>query len=68
MNEVIGLAAIALFIGLAVALIVAFPVMLLWNALMPDLFGLQLIGFWQALGLTVLCSILFKSSNSSSSK
>ncbi len=34
-------------------------VMLLWNWLMPALFGLKAIGYWQALGLVVLCRILF---------
>jgi len=34
-------------------------VMLLWNALMPDIFNLRQIDFWQALGLLVLAKILF---------
>ncbi len=34
-------------------------VMLLWNWLAPALFGLQLITFWQAIGLLALCRILF---------
>ena len=34
-------------------------VMLLWNALMPDLFGLGSIDALQALGLLVLARILF---------
>lgn len=34
-------------------------VMLLWNWLMPDLFGLATISFWQAAGLLLLCKILF---------
>ncbi|GHV20004.1 hypothetical protein FACS1894174_01010 [Bacteroidia bacterium] len=34
-------------------------VMLLWNWLMPVLFGLAVINFWQALGLFVLAKILF---------
>ena len=34
-------------------------VMLLWNWLMPALFGLAVINFWQALGILVLCRILF---------
>lgn len=34
-------------------------VMLLWNSLLPALFGLQTITFWQALGILVLCRILF---------
>lgn len=34
-------------------------VMLLWNWLMPALFGLSPLTFWQALGLLALCRILF---------
>lgn len=34
-------------------------VMLLWNWLMPAIFGLISINFWQALGLLVLARILF---------
>jgi hypothetical protein len=34
-------------------------VLLLWNWLLPPLFGWPQIGFWQALGLLVLCRILF---------
>jgi hypothetical protein len=34
-------------------------VMHLWNWLLPGLFGWHVITFWQALGLLVLCRILF---------
>jgi len=34
-------------------------VMLLWNWLMPVLFGIHAITFWQALGLLVLSRLLF---------
>lgn len=34
-------------------------VMLLWNWLMPAIFGLGLINFWQSLGLLVLSRLLF---------
>lgn len=34
-------------------------VMLLWNAILPSLLGVKLIGYWQAMGLLVLCKILF---------
>jgi len=37
----------------------AFLVKWLWNWLMPPLFGLHVLGYWQALGLLVLCKILF---------
>jgi hypothetical protein len=33
--------------------------MLLWNALVPGLFGLRPVGYWQALGLLVLVRLLF---------
>jgi hypothetical protein len=34
-------------------------VMLLWNWLLPTLFGWRQITFWQAFGLLALCRILF---------
>jgi hypothetical protein len=34
-------------------------VQLLWNWLLPTLFGWRQITFWQALGLLALCRILF---------
>jgi hypothetical protein len=34
-------------------------VKLLWNWLAPELFGWRPVTFWQALGLLVLCRILF---------
>lgn len=55
---------VAFIIG---SIFVALPVMLLWNWLIPVIFGLPSISFWQALGLSLLSSLLFKSSSSSSS-
>jgi hypothetical protein len=34
-------------------------VMHLWNWLLPSLFGWRQLTFWQALGLLVLCRVLF---------
>ncbi len=34
-------------------------VLLLWNWLLPTLFGWRQITFWQALGILLLCRILF---------
>jgi hypothetical protein len=34
-------------------------VLQLWNWLLPTLFGLRQISFWQALGVLALCRILF---------
>lgn len=47
-----------LFVLLAGA-VLSFVVMDLWNWLMPGLFSLHRISFWQALGLLVLSKILF---------
>lgn len=46
--------------ALLVCLIFALPFMWLWNWLMPMIFGLMKINFWQALGLKVLCAFIFK--------
>ena len=46
--------ALVVFVGIAGEV-----VMHLWNWLVPMLFGLRQVTFWQALGLLVLCRILF---------
>src|SRR5580704_17419236 len=46
-----------LFVVVLVGL--GFVVMGLWNWLMPALFGLKVIGYWQAVGLIILSTILF---------
>jgi len=43
----------------AVAALLSFAVMLLWNALLPGIAGLPAIGYWKAAGLLVLARILF---------
>lgn len=61
------------FIGIVIMttiliFIVTFPFMWIWNAIMPDIFGVHTITFWQALGLIFLFNTLtFISSRSSSS-
>lgn len=34
-------------------------VMLLWNAILPDVLHVSRITYWQALGILILCKILF---------
>lgn len=59
------LAAIGMVI--VVAVLMAWPTQWLWNnALIGAVDGLNPIGFWQALGINVLCGILFRNSTSSS--
>jgi hypothetical protein len=61
------LTAIVTVIGifLLVAILMGLPLMLLWNWLMPQLFNLPEIGFWQAVGLNFMCSIMFKGTSPS---
>lgn len=47
------------------AAVMSLPVMLLWNWLMPLIFGLTEITWFQAWGLLFLCGSLFKSNISS---
>ena len=42
--------------------------MWLWNAIMPDIFGLITITYWQAVGLLILFKILFGGFGSGGSK
>ena len=50
----------AAIVGMAVFIAIGGEiVMLLWNWLVPGLFGWAHITFWQAIGLLALCRILF---------
>ena len=56
------LATIILGVGVLVfvAAVMSLPVMLLWDWLMPTIFGLPEITWFQAWGLLFLCGLLFK--------
>lgn len=45
--------------ALAFMAALTFATMMLWNALLPQIFGTRTISFWQAAGLFVLSRILF---------
>ncbi|TFG85262.1 MAG: hypothetical protein E4H20_00740 [Spirochaetales bacterium] len=47
-------------LGIGLLALFGWIVMLLWNWLMPDIFGLKRLDYWQAWGLLALCTILFK--------
>lgn len=63
MEKIIAAILIFILTIVIVGLFAALPTMWLWNWLMPEIFNLIEITFWQALGLVILSSILFKSSN-----
>jgi len=50
---------IFLLIPIVLFFAIGFIVMVLWNYLIPTLFGLQTITYWQALSLFLLSRILF---------
>ncbi len=57
-NRILKVLKVALIVVVA-CLVFGFLVRGLWNWLMPGIFGLHLITFWQGLGLFVLAKILF---------
>lgn len=71
--EAIGKVTLFILVVGALALLLAFPTMWLVNyvftpSIITTLFGASYLEFWKALGLNLLCGILFKSSISNSSK
>ncbi|HPA26005.1 MAG TPA: hypothetical protein PLK76_04590 [bacterium] len=63
----IGIGILAIAIIAVVSLVAAIPTYFLWNWLMPTIFGIKVVTFWQAWGINFLAGILFKSSSSSKS-
>ena len=50
--------AIAILAVIVIGILFVFPTMWLWNWIMPLIFGLPKITFWQALGVQMLCRCL----------
>ena len=50
---------VAVVAGIAFALLACYVLMLLWNWLMPYLFGVPLVTFWQAAGILLLAKLIF---------
>jgi hypothetical protein len=45
--------------GAAMGIVFGFAIMLLWNWLMPQIFGLGEITYWQAVGIFILARLIF---------
>ncbi|WP_431126569.1 hypothetical protein [Flagellimonas flava] len=58
----------AFIIFCILVLLAGYVFMHLWNWLMPDIFGLTTIGYWQSLGLILLAKFIFGFGNHSSKK
>lgn len=65
---VVATLALGFVVGLLFGLLFGWVVMLLWNWLMPTIFGLTTITYWQGVGLLWLSAMLFKGSITAQSK
>jgi hypothetical protein len=57
--RIVGLVILGVLAAVIFALAFGWFVMLLWNWLMPVIFGLGAISYWQAFGLVVLAKLIF---------
>ena len=57
--KALGYVVIGVFVVIGIAMIYTVPVYFLWNWLMPIIFELPRITFWQSLGLSLLAGFLF---------
>ena len=62
--KVAGLIVLGLFIIFIGSIVGGVFTYFLWNWLMPIIFGLPIITFWQAIGLNILSAILIKGTTS----
>jgi hypothetical protein len=59
-EETVTRVLLALGVIALLGILLGLPLQLLWNWLMPTIFNLPAITFWQAMGLNIMASILFK--------
>ena len=59
-EETLARVLLALGVIALLGILLGLPLQLLWNWLMPTIFNLPTITFWQAMGLNIMASILFK--------
>lgn len=57
--HIVGFAFLGIIMAALFALVFGFVVEWLWNWLMPGIFGLRQITYWQAFGLLLLAKIFF---------
>lgn len=57
--EIAGWIVLGILAITGIAILFGFVVMWLWNWLMPEIFGLTTITYWQAVGLFILAKFIF---------
>jgi hypothetical protein len=58
-GERAGVIVLGIIAGVGLLFLFGFIVMSLWNWLMPKIFGLPVLGYWEAWGVLILSCILF---------
>ena len=66
--KVVGLVMLGIIGAAVLAIIFGLVIQWLWNQLMPDIFGLPQVSYWQAVGLVILGHILFGGGHSHHSR
>ena len=56
---IVGWVILGTIAAVGFAFLFGYVIMLLWNWLMPEIFGLTEIGYWQAVGVIILAKLLF---------
>ena len=59
MNKIFRFRFLGIMMFCAMIAVFSVAAMFLWNALMPQIFGLPVLSYWQAAGLVILARILF---------
>ena len=59
--EVLGIVVTGVCAAFVISVVLALPILWLWNSTMPELFGLHDISWWMAWKISMLTSFLFKS-------
>lgn len=60
-GTIAGWVVLGIIAAVGLALLFGYGLMWLWNWLMPALFGLATINYWQAVGIFILAKLLFGS-------
>ncbi|WP_103865698.1 hypothetical protein [Aquimarina sp. I32.4] len=66
--EIVGIIIFGVIAITGLAILFGFVIMWLWNWLMPDIFGLTTLTYWQAVGLFILLKIFLGGCCGGSSK
>ena len=58
----------AIFVAVLISFLYGAILMWLWNAVIVIVFAAPVLTYWQAYGICIICSLLFKSTNTSTKK